>query len=73
MLFCSVQDIIEDGNHLTFDYMALMLCSSVIAGGGLIGDSNASVIASMLGEFIILSARALLSTLLVLLFSFPYF
>lgn len=43
-----IEDIIEDGNHLTFDYMALMLCASMIAGGGLIGDSSASVIASML-------------------------
>lgn len=42
------QDIIEDGNHLTFDYMALLLCASMIAAGGLLGDSAVSVLASML-------------------------
>lgn len=34
-----IEDIVEDGNHLTFDYMAQIAVASVIAGVGLITDS----------------------------------
>ena len=43
---------IDEGNHLTFNYMALLACASVIAGAGLISDSATTIIASMLGKFI---------------------
>ena len=45
---CS-QEIVEDGNHMTFDYMALLAVASTIAGAGLLSDSPTAVIASMLG------------------------
>jgi hypothetical protein len=44
------KEIIEDGNHLTFDFIALVAMASMIAGAGLLSDSPTSVIASMLGE-----------------------
>jgi hypothetical protein len=34
-----IEDFVEDGNHLTFDYMAQIGVASVIAGIGLITDS----------------------------------
>lgn len=43
-----IQGLIEDGNHLTFDYLALMTIASLIAGAGLVGDNVVFVIASML-------------------------
>lgn len=39
---------IDDGNHLTFNYMILLLMASMIAGVGLLMDSATTVIASML-------------------------
>jgi hypothetical protein len=45
-----MQEIVEDGNHMTFDYMALLTVASTIAGAGLLSDSPTAVIASMLGE-----------------------
>ncbi len=47
---CISQDVVEDGNHMTFDYMALMAVASTIAGAGLLSDSPTAVIASMLGK-----------------------
>mmetsp|Transcript_2348 Transcript_2348/g.3604 ORF Transcript_2348/g.3604 Transcript_2348/m.3604 type:complete len:401 (-) Transcript_2348:35-1237(-) len=43
-----IQDLIEEGNHLTFDFLALMVMASLIAGAGLLGDNSTAVIASML-------------------------
>ena len=43
-----IQELIEDGNHLTFDFLALMTVASVIAAAGLVGDNVVFVIASML-------------------------
>lgn len=43
-----ISSIIDDGNHLTFDFMALVATASVIAGAGLLADSATTVIASML-------------------------
>lgn len=39
---------IDDGNHLTFNYMILLFMASLIAGTGLLTDSSTTVIASML-------------------------
>lgn len=41
---------IDEGNHLTFNYIALLACASVIAGAGLISNSATTIIASMLGK-----------------------
>ena len=43
-----IQEMIEEGNHLTFDFLALMTVASLIAGAGLVGDNVVFVIASML-------------------------
>lgn len=43
-----IDAFIDDGNHLTFNYMMLLFCASLIAGAGLIGDSATTVIAAML-------------------------
>jgi uncharacterized hydrophobic protein (TIGR00271 family) len=43
-----IASFIDDGNHLTFNYLALLACASMIAGAGLLGDSATTVIASML-------------------------
>jgi uncharacterized hydrophobic protein (TIGR00271 family) len=43
-----IASFIDDGNHLTFNYLGFLLCASLIAGTGLLGDSGTSVIASML-------------------------
>ena len=43
-----INGLIDDGNHLTFNYMALLSLASVIAGTGLLTDSDTTVIASML-------------------------
>jgi uncharacterized hydrophobic protein (TIGR00271 family) len=43
-----IHAIIDDGNHLTFNYMALLLMASIIAGIGLLTNSDTTVIASML-------------------------
>ncbi len=43
-----IASFIDDGNHLTFNYLALLACASAIAGAGLLGDSATTVIASML-------------------------
>lgn len=48
MTIDEIGSFIDDGNHLTFNYMILLLCASLIAGTGLIGDSATTVIASML-------------------------
>lgn len=48
MTIDEIGSFIDDGNHLTFNYMTLLLCASLIAGTGLIGDSATTVIASML-------------------------
>lgn len=39
---------IDDGNHLTFNYIAQLAMASIIAGTGLLGDSSTNVIAAML-------------------------
>jgi hypothetical protein len=39
---------IDDGNHLTFNYMGLVTAASIISGAGLLQDSATTVIASML-------------------------
>jgi hypothetical protein len=39
---------IDDGNHLTFNYLGLVAMSSLIAAGGLLTDSSTTIIASML-------------------------
>lgn len=39
---------IDDGNHLTFNYMGLITAASIISGAGLLQDSATTVIASML-------------------------
>jgi hypothetical protein len=39
---------VDDGNHLTFNYIAQLTMASLIAGAGLLGDSATTVIASML-------------------------
>ena len=43
-----IQELIEEGNHLTFDFLALMTVASLISGAGLVGDNVVFVIASML-------------------------
>lgn len=43
-----IESFIDDGNHLTFNYMMLLFCASVIAGSGLLGNSATTVIAAML-------------------------
>jgi len=43
-----IQELIEEGNHLTFDFLALISIASLIAGAGLVGDNVVFVIASML-------------------------
>lgn len=43
-----IASLIDDGNHLTFNYMALLALASIIAGTGLLTDSDTTVIASML-------------------------
>lgn len=43
-----IQLLIEEGNHLTFDFLALISVASMIAGAGLVGDNVVFVIASML-------------------------
>lgn len=43
-----IQELIEEGNHLTFDFLALMTIASLISGAGLVGDNVVFVIASML-------------------------
>lgn len=43
-----IGQFIENGNHLTFDYIAMITVASIIAGSGLLSDSPTSVIASML-------------------------
>lgn len=43
-----IESFIDDGNHLTFNYLALLSCASMIAGAGLLGNSATTVIASML-------------------------
>lgn len=46
--------MIEDGNHLTFDFLAQITLASLIAGAGLLEDNSTSVIASMLGKILLL-------------------
>ena len=40
-----IQEMIEEGNHLTFDFLALISVASLIAGAGLVGDNVVFVIA----------------------------
>lgn len=46
-----IHDAIDEGNHLTFDYMSLIATASVIAGAGLLTNNATTIIASMLGRF----------------------
>jgi uncharacterized hydrophobic protein (TIGR00271 family) len=43
-IFCQV----DDGAHLTFDYLCLIAMASMMAGIGLINDSSVTIVASML-------------------------
>jgi hypothetical protein len=43
-----IHEAIDDGNHLTFDFIAMVAVASVIAGAGLLSDNATTVIASML-------------------------
>ena len=39
---------IDEGSHLTFDYLAMVVVAAMIAGVGLLQDSSVTVVASML-------------------------
>jgi uncharacterized hydrophobic protein (TIGR00341 family) len=43
-----IRDVIDGNNHLTFDYMALVLMASCLSCAGLLADNVISIIASML-------------------------
>jgi len=43
-----IRDVIDGNNHLTFDYMALVLMASCLSCVGLLADNVISIIASML-------------------------
>ena len=46
----SMHDKFHEGARWNFNYATLLIVASVIAGLGLVSDSTATVIASMLGE-----------------------
>ena len=44
----AIYEAVDNVSHLTFDYLAMLLVGSLIAGVGLISDSAVTVVASML-------------------------
>lgn len=50
MTIDEIAAFIDDGNHLTFNYLAQLAMASLIPGAGLLADSATTVIASMLGK-----------------------
>ncbi len=48
LAYDEIYDAIDDTLHLTFDYLALVVCGGIIAACGLLNDSAVVVVASML-------------------------
>eukprot|EP00981_Chlorochromonas_danica_P005346 scaffold1083_cov165-Ochromonas_danica.AAC.2 len=48
MTIDEIAAFVDDGNHLTFNFIAQLAMASLIAGAGLLGNSATTVIASML-------------------------
>eukprot|EP01084_Bolivina_argentea_P179680 310472_1 len=48
LAYDEIYDSIDDTLHLTFDYLALVVCGGIIAACGLLNDSAVVVVASML-------------------------
>lgn len=55
MTIDEIASFVDDGNHLTFNYLVQLAMASLIAGAGLLADSSTTVIASMLGNFVFLT------------------
>lgn len=48
MTIDEIDSIVDDGNHLTFNYMMQLTMASIMAGTGMVTNSSVSVLASML-------------------------